>query len=53
MAADVGTVDPLVACGASSIPKLGSFQISQNLTRGRSFGSPGIVASSVGSNVPL
>ncbi len=28
------TVDPSVACGPRSSPKLGSFQIAQKLTRG-------------------
>jgi hypothetical protein len=29
------TLEPLVACGARSCPKLGSFQSAQKLTRGK------------------
>jgi hypothetical protein len=45
----VGTVDPLIACGARSIPKFGSFQSSQKLTRGRSSALPWTIAPTVGS----
>ncbi len=49
MAGAVSTVELLVACGARSPPKFGSFQSSQKLTRGRSFGSFGTDLPSVGS----
>ena len=36
-----GTVEPSIACGPRSSPKLGSFQIDQKLTRGSGLDWPG------------
>src|ERR1022692_4163049 len=40
MAGATDTVEPLIACGARSSPKLGSFQIAQYLTAGRAVVAP-------------
>src|ERR1700733_8525479 len=51
--AAVGTVEPLIACGARSPPKFGSFQISQKLIRGSALVVSARQVPPVGTYVPL